>query len=79
MVIIRFISRFSDVIEGKEGRFRETWLGKRINYSGRGVIVVGPSLSLHQCGLPREIAIEFICATRTGQFQTSFNDTIVSR
>nr|AEX10172.1 RNA polymerase beta [California macrophylla]AKF43431.1 RNA polymerase beta' subunit [California macrophylla] len=49
---------FSDVIEGKEGRFRETLLGKRVDYSGRSVIVVGPSLSLHQCGLPHEIAIE---------------------
>nr|AIN75581.1 RNA polymerase beta [Campanula americana] len=49
---------FSDVIQGKEGRFRETLLGKRVDYSGRSVIVVGPSLSLHQCGLPREIAIE---------------------
>nr|WOJ51863.1 RNA polymerase beta' subunit [Actinidia arguta] len=49
---------FSDVIEGKEGRFRETLLGKRVDYSGRSVIVVGPSLSLHRCGLPLEIAIE---------------------
>nr|ATL59314.1 RNA polymerase beta' subunit [Greenea oblonga] len=49
---------FSDVIEGKEGRFRETLLGKRVDYSGRSIIVVGPSLSLHRCGLPREIAIE---------------------
>nr|UDL72273.1 RNA polymerase beta' subunit [Teucrium junceum] len=49
---------FSDVIKGKEGRFRETLLGKRVDYSGRSVIVVGPSLSLHRCGLPREIAIE---------------------
>uniref|UniRef100_UPI0030FE20F0 RNA polymerase beta' subunit n=1 Tax=Ardisia squamulosa TaxID=1265927 RepID=UPI0030FE20F0 len=49
---------FSDVIEGKEGRFRETLLGKRVDYSGRSVIVVGPSLSLYRCGLPREIAIE---------------------
>nr|ABW40753.1 RNA polymerase beta subunit [Papaver somniferum] len=49
---------FSDVIEGKEGRFRETLLGKRVDYSGRSVIVVGPSLSLHRCGLPREMAIE---------------------
>nr|YP_009766162.1 RNA polymerase beta' subunit [Afzelia quanzensis]QIS96522.1 RNA polymerase beta' subunit [Afzelia quanzensis] len=51
---------FSDVIEGKEGRFRETLLGKRVDYSGRSVIVVGPSLSLHRCGLPREIAIELL-------------------
>ncbi|PRQ39086.1 putative DNA-directed RNA polymerase [Rosa chinensis] len=46
------------VIEGKEGRFCETLLGKRVDYSRRSVIVVGPSLSLHRCGLPREIAIE---------------------
>ena len=49
---------FSDLIEGKEGRFRATLLGKRVDYSGRSVIVVGPSLSLHQCGLPREMAIK---------------------
>ncbi|KAL5063829.1 hypothetical protein RYX36_025566 [Vicia faba] len=49
---------FSDIIAGKEGRFRENLLGKRVDYSGRSVIVVGPSLSLHRCGLPREIAIE---------------------
>jgi DNA-directed RNA polymerase subunit beta' len=49
---------FLDVIEGKEGRFHETLLGKWVNYSGRFVIVVRPSLSLHRCGLPREIAIE---------------------
>nr|YP_009154339.1 RNA polymerase beta [Metasequoia glyptostroboides]AKM70797.1 RNA polymerase beta [Metasequoia glyptostroboides] len=49
---------FSDFIQGKEGRFRENLLGKRVDYSGRSVIVVGPLLSLYQCGLPREIAIE---------------------
>ncbi|CAN6446915.1 unnamed protein product [Victoria cruziana] len=49
---------FSDVIEGKEGRFCETLLSKWVDYSGRSVIVVGPSLSLRQCGLPGEIAIE---------------------
>nr|AHZ58053.1 RNA polymerase beta' chain [Tmesipteris elongata] len=49
---------FSDIIEGKEGRFRENLLGKRVDYSGRSVIVVGPSLPLHRCGLPREMAIE---------------------
>nr|YP_009239040.1 RNA polymerase beta [Monsonia emarginata]AKF43443.1 RNA polymerase beta' subunit [Monsonia emarginata]AML26864.1 RNA polymerase beta [Monsonia emarginata] len=54
----RVYKSFTDVIQGKEGRFRETLLGKRVDYSGRSVIVVGPSLSLHQCGLPREIAIE---------------------
>ncbi|KAL5081131.1 hypothetical protein RYX36_009552 [Vicia faba] len=49
---------FSNIIEGKERRFRETLLGKRVDYSGRSLIVVGPSLSLHRCGLPRKIAIE---------------------
>ncbi|MBA0764162.1 hypothetical protein Gotri_013530, partial [Gossypium trilobum] len=49
---------FSDVIKGKEERFRETLLRKRVDYSGCSVIVVGPSLSLHHCGFPREIAIE---------------------
>ena len=53
---------FSDVIEGKEGRFRENLLGKRVDYSGRSVIVVGPSLPLHQCGIPREMAIELFQA-----------------
>nr|BDD17413.1 RNA polymerase beta' subunit [Takakia lepidozioides] len=53
---------FSDAIEGKEGRFRENLLGKRVDYSGRSVIVVGPSLPLHQCGLPREMAIELFQA-----------------
>nr|YP_010380185.1 RNA polymerase beta' subunit [Vesicularia montagnei]UDH58430.1 RNA polymerase beta' subunit [Vesicularia montagnei] len=53
---------FSDIIEGKEGRFRENLLGKRVDYSGRSVIIVGPSLPLHQCGLPREMAIELFQA-----------------
>ncbi|ESW07450.1 hypothetical protein PHAVU_010G131000 [Phaseolus vulgaris] len=49
---------FSDIIEGKKRRFRETLLGKRVDYSSRSVIIVGPSLLLHRCGLPDEIAIE---------------------
>ncbi|CAN6440755.1 unnamed protein product [Victoria cruziana] len=53
---------FLDVIEGKEGIFCKTLLGKRVDYLGRSVIVVGPLLSLHQCGLPREIAIELFQA-----------------
>jgi DNA-directed RNA polymerase subunit beta' len=53
----------SDVIEGKEGRFRETLLGKWVDYSGRSVIVVGPSLSLHQCGLPRTLHEIHSCIT----------------
>ncbi|CAI9265941.1 unnamed protein product [Lactuca saligna] len=58
----RVYKSLSDVIKGKEGRVRETLLGKRVDYSGRSVIVVGPSLSLHRCGLPREIAIELFQA-----------------
>ncbi|KAL8257463.1 hypothetical protein R6Q59_029504 [Mikania micrantha] len=54
----RIYKSLSDVIDGKEGRVRETLLGKRVDYSGRSLIVMGPSLSLHRCGLPREIAIE---------------------
>ena len=46
------------IIEGKHGRFRQNLLGKRVDYSGRSVIVVGPKLRLHQCGLPREMALE---------------------
>jgi DNA-directed RNA polymerase subunit beta' len=48
----------SDMLKGKQGRFRQNLLGKRVDYSGRSVIVVGPSLKLHQCGLPRQIALE---------------------
>ena len=48
----------SDIIEGKQGRFRQNLLGKRVDYSGRSVIVVGPGLKIHQCGLPKEMAIE---------------------
>nr|UEQ12103.1 RNA polymerase beta' subunit [Batrachospermum sp.] len=54
----RPLKSLSDIIEGKQGRFRQNLLGKRVDYSGRSVIVVGPNLKLHQCGLPREMAIE---------------------
>lgn len=54
----RPLKSLSDILKGKKGRFRQNLLGKRVDYSGRSVIVVGPSLNLHQCGLPREIAIE---------------------
>ncbi len=54
----RNLKSLSDIIEGKLGRFRLNLLGKRVDYSGRSVIVVGPSLKIHQCGLPREMAIE---------------------
>ncbi len=48
----------SDILRGKQGRFRQNLLGKRVDYSGRSVIVVGPTLKLHQCGLPRRMALE---------------------
>jgi DNA-directed RNA polymerase subunit beta' len=54
----RPLKSLSNIIEGKQGRFRQNLLGKRVDYSGRSVIVVGPTLKLHQCGLPREMAIE---------------------
>jgi DNA-directed RNA polymerase subunit beta' len=54
----RALKSLSDIIEGKQGRFRQNLLGKRVDYSGRSVIVVGPNLKIHQCGLPREMAIE---------------------
>nr|YP_009252752.1 beta' subunit of RNA polymerase [Cymbomonas tetramitiformis]ANA56886.1 beta' subunit of RNA polymerase [Cymbomonas tetramitiformis] len=54
----RPLKSLSDIIEGKQGRFRQNLLGKRVDYSGRSVIVVGPKLKLHECGLPREMAIE---------------------
>ena len=54
----RPLKSLSDIIEGKQGRFRQNLLGKRVDYSGRSVIVVGPKLQLNQCGLPREMALE---------------------
>jgi len=54
----RSLKSLSDMLKGKQGRFRQNLLGKRVDYSGRSVIVVGPELKLHQCGLPKEIALE---------------------
>ena len=54
----RPLKSLSDVLKGKQGRFRQNLLGKRVDYSGRSVIVVGPELKLHQCGLPKDMAIE---------------------
>ena len=54
----RALKSLSDMLKGKQGRFRQNLLGKRVDYSGRSVIVVGPSLQLHQCGLPKEMALE---------------------
>ncbi len=54
----RALKSLSDMIKGKQGRFRQNLLGKRVDYSGRSVIVVGPYLKLHQCGLPKKMALE---------------------
>ena len=54
----RPLKSLSDMLKGKQGRFRQNLLGKRVDYSGRSVIVVGPALKLHQCGLPKKMALE---------------------
>ncbi len=54
----RMLKSLADILKGKQGRFRQNLLGKRIDYSGRSVIVVGPKLKLHQCGLPKRMALE---------------------
>ncbi len=54
----RQLKSLADMIKGKQGRFRQNLLGKRVDYSGRSVIVVGPSLKLHQCGIPKQMALE---------------------
>jgi DNA-directed RNA polymerase subunit beta' len=54
----RPLKSLSDILKGKQGRFRQNLLGKRVDYSGRGVIVVGPELLLHQCGIPKDMALE---------------------
>ncbi|MCQ2466727.1 MAG: DNA-directed RNA polymerase subunit beta' [Clostridia bacterium] len=54
----RQLKSLTDMLKGKQGRFRQNLLGKRVDYSGRSVIVVGPTLKMHQCGLPKEMALE---------------------
>src|SRR5690625_6692018 len=54
----RQLKSLADMIKGKGGRFRQNLLGKRVDYSGRSVIVVGPQLKLHECGLPKLMALE---------------------
>ncbi len=54
----RPLKSLSDMLKGKQGRFRQNLLGKRVDYSGRSVIVSGPQLKLHQCGLPKQMALE---------------------
>ena len=54
----RALKSLADSLKGKQGRFRQNLLGKRVDYSARSVIVVGPELKLHECGLPKDIALE---------------------
>ena len=54
----RPLKSLSDMLKGKQGRFRQNLLGKRVDYSGRSVVVVGPNLKLYQCGFPKKIALE---------------------
>src|SRR5205085_9166123 len=54
----RPLTSLADMIKGKQGRFRQNLLGKRVDYSGRSGIVVGPTLRLHECGLPKKMALE---------------------
>merc|ERR1711937_766387 len=56
----RPLKSLSDMLKGKQGRFRQNLLGKRVDYSGRSVIVVGPELKLHQCGIPKKMALELM-------------------
>ncbi len=66
----RPLKSLADMIKGKQGRFRQNLLGKRVDYSGRSVIVVGPTLKLHQCGLPKRMALELFKPFVLGQLQS---------
>jgi DNA-directed RNA polymerase subunit beta' len=66
----RPLKSLADMIKGKQGRFRQNLLGKRVDYSGRSVIVVGPTLKLHQCGLPKKMALELFKPFIFGKLQS---------
>ena len=66
----RPLKSLADMIKGKQGRFRQNLLGKRVDYSGRTVIVVGPTLKLHQCGLPKKMALELFKPFIFGKLET---------
>ena len=65
----RALKSLADMIKGKQGRFRQNLLGKRVDYSGRSVIVVGPTLKLHQCGIPKKMALELFKPFVLGKLQ----------
>ncbi|UNE79046.1 hypothetical protein IMY97_22300 [Pectobacterium versatile] len=73
----RPLKSLADMIKGKQGRFRQNLLGKRVDYSGRSVITVGPYLRLHQCGLPKKMALELFKPFIYGKFgKCGFSTTI---
>ena len=73
----RALKSLADMIKGKQGRFRQNLLGKRVDYSGRSVIVVGPTLRLHQCGLPKKMALELFKPFIFGQLQSRMLATTI--
>ena len=75
----RPLKSLADVIKGKQGRFRQNLLGKRVDYSGRSVIVVGPQLKLHQCGLPKHMALELFKPYVLGELMRSDQEEITLR
>lgn len=72
----RPLKSLSDMLKGKQGRFRQNLLGKRVDYSGRSVIVVGPELKLHQCGIPKEMALELFKPFVMKKLSADSNTTI---
>ncbi|MBO4779121.1 MAG: DNA-directed RNA polymerase subunit beta', partial [Selenomonadaceae bacterium] len=72
----RPLKSLSDMLKGKQGRFRQNLLGKRVDYSGRSVIVVGPELKMHQCGLPKEMALELFKPFVMKKLSSEFGLTI---
>ena len=73
----RQLKSLADMIKGKQGRFRQNLLGKRVDYSGRSVIVVGPTLKLHQCGLPKKMALELFKPFVFGKLQSRGSVTTI--
>ncbi|MEI6728786.1 MAG: DNA-directed RNA polymerase subunit beta' [bacterium] len=73
----RPLKSLTDILKGKQGRFRQNLLGKRVDYSGRSVIIIGPSLNLHQCGLPKEMALELFKPFLIGRIVTKSEQGIL--
>ncbi len=78
----RLLKSLADMLKGKQGRFRQNLLGKRVDYSGRSVIVVGPELKLHQCGIPKQMALELfrpMVTKKLLELELAFNVRAASR